>query len=226
MTYYYIYKITNKINKKIYYGQHTTSDLDDGYMGSGTALHKAFEKYGVENFEKKILKFYNSPEELNIVESRLVNERWLKKNKNRTYNLQTGGKQRDFLSQESKQKISESLKGRTPWNKGKNNYLSDESRAKISDAVRNRTPETRKKISDGNKGKTISSETRKKISESLKGENSTWYGKHLNDDAKKKISESIKGRHWYNNGIIEFQARECPDGFIRGRLKKNKIYII
>ena len=75
MKYYYIYKITNKINNKIYYGQHTTSNLDDGYMGSGSALHKAFKKYGIENFEKKILKFYNSPEELNIVEARLVNKK-------------------------------------------------------------------------------------------------------------------------------------------------------
>lgn len=53
MKYYYIYKITNKINHKIYYGQHTTSNLDD-YMGSGKALHNAFKKYGKENFEKKI----------------------------------------------------------------------------------------------------------------------------------------------------------------------------
>jgi hypothetical protein len=87
MTYYYIYKITNKINNKIYYGQHTTSNLDDGYMGSGKAMLKALKKYGKENFEKKILKFYNSPEELNIVEARLVNERWLEKNKHRCYNL-------------------------------------------------------------------------------------------------------------------------------------------
>lgn len=87
MKYYYIYKITNKINHKIYYGQHTTSDLDDGYIGSGVAIKSAIKKYGKENFEKKILKFYNNPEELNIVEARLVNEKWLKKNKNRTYNL-------------------------------------------------------------------------------------------------------------------------------------------
>ena len=31
--YHYLYKITNTINYKYYYGMHSTSDLDDGYLG-------------------------------------------------------------------------------------------------------------------------------------------------------------------------------------------------
>ena len=26
------------------------------------------------------------------------------------------------------------------------------------------------------------------------------------------------GKHWYNNGVVQVQALECPDGFVRGRL--------
>lgn len=26
------------------------------------------------------------------------------------------------------------------------------------------------------------------------------------------------GKHWYNNGIVQVQAFECPDGFVLGRL--------
>ena len=42
--YYYFYKITNLINDHYYYGIHSTNDLDDNYMGSGTRLWKAYEK--------------------------------------------------------------------------------------------------------------------------------------------------------------------------------------
>lgn len=44
-----------------------------------------------------------------------------------------------------------------------------------------------------------------------------------------KRKESLKGKntwgrnfHWFNNGIIETMASECPAGFKIGRLKKNK----
>jgi hypothetical protein len=32
----YLYKIKNKLNEKIYIGIHSTEDINDGYMGSGT----------------------------------------------------------------------------------------------------------------------------------------------------------------------------------------------
>lgn len=28
----------------------------------------------------------------------------------------------------------------------------------------------------------------------------------------------IKGTHYYNNGFIELRAKECPEGFVKGRL--------
>ena len=37
-------------------------------------------------------------------------------------------------------------------------------------------------------------------------------------EAKAKISAAKKGRHWYNNGITNISARECPPGFTSGRI--------
>lgn len=47
------------------------------------------------------------------------------------------------------------------------------------------------------------------------------YGcEHLSDSQKKKLHDAAEGHHWYNDGREELHCRECPIGFVRGRLKK------
>ena len=53
--------------------------------------------------------------------------------------------------------------------------------------------ETRKKISNALKGRTLSHETKQKISNASNGENNYWYGKKLSQDHKNKIGEKHKG---------------------------------
>lgn len=45
-------------------------------------------------------------------------------------------------------------------------------------------------------------------------------GKHHNEEAKKKISSAMKKLYWYNNGEINTRAKDCPPGFVPGRLQK------
>lgn len=87
--YYIIYKITNLINNKIYIGKHMTNDINDGYMGSGKCIRAAISKYGKENFSKEIISYHSNYEEMNIMESTLVNKEFIEQDNN--YNLSLGG---------------------------------------------------------------------------------------------------------------------------------------
>jgi hypothetical protein len=93
--YYTVYKITNIINGHIYVGVHQTTNLGDGYMGSGVILKRAKQKYGAENFKKEIIQVFNTPEEMYEMESIIVNEDFIRDRK--TYNVFPGGKRGDIV---------------------------------------------------------------------------------------------------------------------------------
>ena len=71
--------------------------------------------------------------------------------------------------------------------------------------------EHRKQDHKSRKNRIFSAESKKKISESHKN-------KKLSNETKKKMSEAAMGKHWYNNGIKQTLAYECPYGFFPGRL--------
>lgn len=48
-------------------------------------------------------------------------------------------------------------------------------------------------------------------------------GKQLPKECRDKISATLTGTHWFNNGKVQLQAKECPPGFVAGRLKKKKL---
>ena len=200
---YFVYLTTNKINGKMYIGQHSCKRLrlfTDGYIGSGAVFKNAVAKYGKENFERTILEYADSPEELNELESKYVDEEVI--NDDRFYNIKTGGLQNTVCSTETREKISNACKGRVYSEavsaqireSRKGYHHSEETRKKIGDANRNPSDETRKKKSEIRKGVHLSDEIKKKISESEKGEKSHWFGRKHTEESKKKISENNKGK--------------------------------
>lgn len=149
-----------------------------------------------------------------------------KKSKGRLHSEETKKKLSEAarnMTEETKKKISEAKKGRQSPMKGK--HRSEEFRIKLSETNKGKklSEETKKKISESNKGhlawnkgKHHTEEAKRKISEAGKG-------KHFSEDHKRKIGESNrgkrKGKHWYNNGEINVIASECPEGFVKGRLR-------
>ena len=75
--------------------------------------------------------------------------------------------------------------------------------------------ETKKKMSEARKGKPFSEEHKNKLSEANKG-------KKRSEETRNKMSTAKKDMRWFNNGKTNIRAKECPPGFVLGRLRKYK----
>lgn len=84
-----LYRITNIETSKEYIGIHSTDNIEDGYMGSGTLLKSDIKVYGVNSFRREIIELFENREQLLKAELNHVNEQYL--NNVNTYNLVYGG---------------------------------------------------------------------------------------------------------------------------------------
>lgn len=90
--FYLVYKIIQLSTGREYIGQHQTSNLNDGYMGSGTLIAQAVEE-NPNDFVKTILWYCDSDDEMNELEAALVTEEYLLANfPEKTFNQVPGGK--------------------------------------------------------------------------------------------------------------------------------------
>ena len=141
-----IYKITNKINGKIYIGQtiYTIEHRISGHLHSkdSTRFHNALRKYGIENFSIEVIDNAFTQEELNEKEIFWIKE-YDSMNPNVGYNSTPGGDANPMNSKEIKDahdkkmrteevrnKISKSLKEYRI-----NNEFSEEHRKNISNSM-------------------------------------------------------------------------------------------
>lgn len=87
--YHFIYRTTNLLSGRYYIGMHSTDDLNDGYLGSGTYLKRSINKHGKENHSIEILEFVDSREELAAREKEIVSLQEIAKKE--CMNLKVGG---------------------------------------------------------------------------------------------------------------------------------------
>lgn len=160
-----IYKITNKINGKIYIGQRAKSSesfLDSHYYGSGILIKQAVDELGIDNFIREIIEVVD-----NITNLPLRERFWIAFYQSNLrsvgYNLSSGGDNAPGFKhgEETKRKIGLSSKGRV---------CSDDKKAKQSASMKKRyeNPDNRKKTSEAMMGHEVSSERSFKISKTLK----------------------------------------------------------
>lgn len=139
-------------------------------------------------------------------------------------NMTDGGEGTLNLSLETRKRLSDAMKDNIPWNKDKRDIYSEDTKEKISTSLKKyfEDLEAKQKLSDSKKGskandetrlkmsksqqerfshsagtmlnKTHSEETRKKMSLKQKGELNPMYGKTLSEEARKKISDARKGK--------------------------------
>lgn len=224
---YFIYKTTNLINHKTYVGIHQTENIDDGYIGSGLTFLRAVKKYGKDNFKREIMEFCSSYGELLEKERIYVNEEWVNDKSN--YNLKTGGQSAGILSEESKKKISNTLKAKyisgeliarntAPY------IATDEQKKQISDTLKKRYQviEHHLKYQEPwNKGKTG---VQVPWNKGTKGLQTSWakglklgpMGENQKDLISKSLKEYYKTNPHPTTGVepwnkgVEMKKTECP----------------
>ena len=164
---YSVYKHTLP-NMKVYIGitsQKVQYRWNNGYgYKRQPYFMQAIKKYGWDNIKHEILFENLTKEEAEQKEIEMI--AFYKSNQKKYgYNIANGGNVVGTISEDTKQKISEALKGKTPkWTLGTAPWL----------------------------GKHHTEETKIKLSNLRKGDKNPMYGKQISEDTKIKMSEAHK----------------------------------
>lgn len=220
-----IYKITNKLNEKVYIGQ-TTKTLDirrKGHIqaaknGVNHHLYNAINKYGIENFKFEEICKANSKSELNYLEAKYILEYDSVRN---GYNMGYGGDNNVMDSPIVKEKHHRIMRN-------------DDVRLKISQSMKQYRKEN-----------PFTNEHRQKISEKLKG-NNHFAGHTITEEHKQALNNSHykkvycinhnneivakfdkvqdAAKWWFNNGYDTVNNYKLLSNAIK-RSNKQNIYI-
>lgn len=203
MKIFYLYKIVNTKNNKIYIGQTVQPEkrwyqhkYESAKAKPSTTIAYSIKKYGNDVFEFEVIACCLKQEDANETETLLVKQYKSHVSTGRGYNVSLGGRSTPIsdetkhkmsivkmgkkLSVQHVQNISKALKGKAAHNKG--NSILDETKKKISTSMQGIifSEEHRSNLSKANYGKKKSEETKQKMR------------KPKSDEHKKKMSEARK----------------------------------
>jgi len=227
MKYGYIYKTTFPIGsfkmkdeQPFYIGQHKRSEFDSKYFGSGRKVTMWIKKHGTLKLICEVLAWAETHEELQKLEELYVNPRLGEK---LCLNLYPGGHYRYNLSENAKARMIEGARK-------KKGPCSEETKRKISEAQKGkpRPPESIKKMTEKMKGKKYPNRKRPS-KEANKALSQILTGRTLSEEHKLRVSESNKKRWntevrpmWFTDGSKNVRRKECPVGFRPGFIKDGR----
>jgi group I intron endonuclease len=175
----YIYAYENKVNGKMYIGQ--TIDIKERDGGHQRSSHIGFDaalkKYGRDNFDLFVMQMASSFEEADELEIFWIAEMRNFLGRKNVYNIADGGSSNRGMNEEIRNKISNSLKGKTLGKKLSPEHCKHIAEAKMGDK-------------NPNFGKHPSEETRQKFRIRSGGENNSKA--KLTVDKVSKIRELLR----------------------------------
>lgn len=215
---YIIYKITNKLNNKIYIGKHICKSIYDCYMGSSIHLLNDIKKYGKENFHKDILFECQNEKELNEKELQIVNRDFVQRSD--TYNRQIGGIGGNKIDFTKHPEIIEANKKNSNifWDSIKNDDEKHK-RHNLTMKLAAQSIKTREDYDD------IKKQIQKTRSEFYKTHDGSFKGKRHSAETKKQMSISAKKFHALNGPAWDFNHHWYYDPYSKvNKLLKEEDY--
>ena len=219
----YLYRITNKINQKIYIGQTVQPNKRwnqhrHDAINPTQVIHHAINKYGIINFEFEVIALCKSQNDANLVEEELIKQYNCLVKDGEGYNISLGG----IVAAKS----DEWKRAMKEWHVS----LSPEERAERSQKIREatikqisekghpaqgtkRTPEQSARLSKARKEHPVeyTNEIRQHMSES-------HIGKIFPKEQRQKMAEAIK-EQWKIRGNYDSKKCEAPNCDIAGKAK-------
>lgn len=210
----FIYIITNAVNGKRYVGL-TKRSVDlrfkehqhSAALGQKTHLYNAIRKYGKDKFSVRVLEETT----LELVASR---EKFFIADLNPEYNMTLGGE-----SRVSRVPLICITNGDQEWYIPKADQIPEgcwrgRAFANIASSAagqigKKRSQDAIDQTAAKHRGMKRTEETRLRMSFSAKA----WGDRHPKGE-----NHSCFGKHFWNNGVLTILSKDCPDGWVKGRL--------